>query len=122
MDRKLLVNAPIEKIESKPISSSRLRLESEKQYLRLWEHNGLQTIMYNANSQVPSVYVEHDGKGGKAIYHEFADGLSGIFPPECISIYPGSIGIRYQTNRPEKNLGSLGDLRKSGHSFLRHAR
>jgi hypothetical protein len=62
MGRLLLVNAPIENIESKPISSSRSRRESEKQYLRLWEHNGLQTIMYNANSHVPSVYVEHDGK------------------------------------------------------------
>lgn len=62
MGRVLLVNAPIETIESKPVDSSRLRKESEKQYLRLWAHNRMQTIMYSANSQAPSpVYVEHDG-------------------------------------------------------------
>lgn len=63
MGKTLLVNAPIEKIESKPVNSSRSRQESEKQYLRLWAHQGAQTIMYNANSQLSSpVYVEHDGK------------------------------------------------------------
>ena len=63
MGKKLLVNAPIDRIESKPVYSSKLRKESEKQYLRLWAHKGMQTIMFNANSQTSSpVYVEHDGK------------------------------------------------------------
>lgn len=61
--KKLLMSAPIEKIEFKPVNSSKLRKESEKQYLRLWAHKGVQTIMFNANYQNRSpVYVEHDSK------------------------------------------------------------
>lgn len=63
MGKTLLVNVPIDKIQSKPINSSRLRKESEKQYLRLWAHNGMQSIMFSANFQNSSpVYVEHDSK------------------------------------------------------------
>lgn len=62
MGRMLLVNAPIETVESKAINSSRLRQESEKQYLRLWEHDGGQSLMYSANLQGSSpIYVEHNG-------------------------------------------------------------
>lgn len=63
MGKTLLVNAPIDKIQSKPIKSSKLRKESEKQYLRLWAHNGVQSLMFSANCHNSSpVYVEHDSK------------------------------------------------------------
>lgn len=63
MGKNLLVNAPIDKIQSKHTNSSKLRKLSEKQYVRLWAHNGTQTIMFSANSQNSSpVYVEHDSK------------------------------------------------------------
>ena len=63
MGKNLLVNAPIDTIQSRPIKSSKLRKLSEKQYVRLWAHNGTQTIMFCANSQhSPPVYVEYDSK------------------------------------------------------------
>ncbi len=90
MGKTLLVNVPIEKIESQPIGKP-LRTESAKQYLRLWEqHNGVQTIMYNANSLcLSAIYMEHDGKVDMfKMAQKFADDIVESFCPDELKSSP----------------------------------
>ena len=125
MGRTLLVNAPIESVEAKSVNSSRLRQESEKQYLRLWAQNGAQTIMYHANSQPSApIYVEHDGKlllivcklGGHLT--DFNGRHSGTLPPQRAEGYLNTLSIGYQADRPAANIGSLTDVGSTSHRLF----
>ena len=56
----LLVNLPVNFVFYKLSTKSKPRKQAERQYLRLWDNKGNQTIMFYAN--LYGKYIEHNSK------------------------------------------------------------